>query len=181
MSGVLVSPCGRPFPMEGNLTRYWVFLQNSTVKSISRRQNKWARSQNSCRIQVSDRLFCPNFARKWKDQRWFASLKVGVAWTVHQHVQNECTQWWMNAGLTSKKMTVWIMLCICLRVCRLQTALCTSINHNPCGPFSLSSLIRHEDRPDFKKVEESMRSYHYSISNKAKVEGAEAAAAEPTK
>ncbi|XP_067452590.1 tyrosine-protein kinase ZAP-70 [Thunnus thynnus] len=41
---------------------------------------------------------------------------------------------------------------------------------------------KHEDRPDFKKVEESMRSYHYSISNKAKVEGAEAAAAaEPTK
>ncbi|XP_044218311.1 tyrosine-protein kinase ZAP-70 [Thunnus albacares] len=40
---------------------------------------------------------------------------------------------------------------------------------------------KHEDRPDFKKVEESMRSYHYSISNKAKVEGAEAAAAEPIK
>ncbi|CAB1455625.1 unnamed protein product [Pleuronectes platessa] len=37
---------------------------------------------------------------------------------------------------------------------------------------------KHEDRPDFKKVEESMRSYHYSISNKAKPEGA-AAAAEP--
>ncbi|KAK2908080.1 tyrosine-protein kinase ZAP-70 isoform X1 [Channa argus] len=36
----------------------------------------------------------------------------------------------------------------------------------------------HEDRPDFKKVEESMRSYHYSISNKAKPEAA-AAAAEP--
>ncbi|TMS20754.1 Tyrosine-protein kinase ZAP-70 [Larimichthys crocea] len=39
---------------------------------------------------------------------------------------------------------------------------------------------KHEDRPDFKKVEESMRSYHYSISNKAKPEGA-AAAAEPVK
>ncbi|KAK5869660.1 hypothetical protein PBY51_024362 [Eleginops maclovinus] len=39
---------------------------------------------------------------------------------------------------------------------------------------------KHEDRPDFKKVEESMRSYHYSISNKAKPEGA-AAAAEPIK
>uniref|UniRef100_A0A3B5B0Y0 Tyrosine-protein kinase n=1 Tax=Stegastes partitus TaxID=144197 RepID=A0A3B5B0Y0_9TELE len=42
----------------------------------------------------------------------------------------------------------------------------------------------HEERPDFKKVEESMRSYHYSISSKAKPEGAEAAAAaaaaEPT-
>ncbi|XP_070764696.1 tyrosine-protein kinase ZAP-70 isoform X4 [Enoplosus armatus] len=37
---------------------------------------------------------------------------------------------------------------------------------------------KHEDRPDFKKVEEYMRSYHYSISNKAKPEGA-AAAAEP--
>ncbi|XP_071342357.1 tyrosine-protein kinase ZAP-70 isoform X2 [Trachinotus anak] len=37
---------------------------------------------------------------------------------------------------------------------------------------------KHEDRPDFKKVEESMRLYHYSISNKAKLEGA-AAAAEP--
>nr|AZN18334.1 tyrosine-protein kinase [Channa argus x Channa maculata] len=36
----------------------------------------------------------------------------------------------------------------------------------------------HEDRPDFKKVEESMRSYHYSISNKVKPEAA-AAAAEP--
>ncbi|XP_058494702.1 tyrosine-protein kinase ZAP-70 [Solea solea] len=37
---------------------------------------------------------------------------------------------------------------------------------------------KHEERPDFKKVEESMRSYHYSLSNKAKLEGA-AAAAEP--
>ncbi|KAK2835283.1 hypothetical protein Q5P01_015767 [Channa striata] len=36
---------------------------------------------------------------------------------------------------------------------------------------------KHEDRPDFKKVEESMRSYHYSISNKAKPEAAAAAAA----
>ncbi|KAM9848693.1 tyrosine-protein kinase ZAP-70 [Aulostomus maculatus] len=35
---------------------------------------------------------------------------------------------------------------------------------------------KHENRPDFKKVEESMRSYHYSISNKAKPEGAAAAA-----
>ncbi|XP_072245269.1 tyrosine-protein kinase ZAP-70 isoform X2 [Leuresthes tenuis] len=40
---------------------------------------------------------------------------------------------------------------------------------------------KHEERPDFKKVEESMRTYHYSISSKAKVKGAEAAAAEPTK
>ncbi|XP_062252142.1 tyrosine-protein kinase ZAP-70 [Platichthys flesus] len=41
---------------------------------------------------------------------------------------------------------------------------------------------KHEDRPDFKKVEETMRSYHYSISNKAKPEGAAAAAAaEPVK
>ncbi|XP_041863312.1 tyrosine-protein kinase ZAP-70 [Melanotaenia boesemani] len=39
---------------------------------------------------------------------------------------------------------------------------------------------KQEDRPDFKKVEESMRSYHYSISSKAKPEEAEAAA-EPTK
>ncbi|KAL7396773.1 hypothetical protein ABVT39_011651 [Epinephelus coioides] len=38
---------------------------------------------------------------------------------------------------------------------------------------------KHEERPDFKKVEESMRSYHYSISNKAKPEGAAAAAAAP--
>lgn len=38
----------------------------------------------------------------------------------------------------------------------------------------------HENRPDFKKVEESMRTYHYSISGKAKVEGAKAAA-EPSK
>ncbi|KAK9519554.1 hypothetical protein VZT92_022278 [Zoarces viviparus] len=37
---------------------------------------------------------------------------------------------------------------------------------------------KHEERPDFKKVEESMRSYHYSISNKAKSEGA-AATSEP--
>ncbi|CAJ1060941.1 tyrosine-protein kinase ZAP-70 [Xyrichtys novacula] len=36
---------------------------------------------------------------------------------------------------------------------------------------------KHEDRPDFKKVEESMRSYYYSISNKAKAEEAAAAAA----
>ncbi|XP_029987213.1 tyrosine-protein kinase ZAP-70 [Sphaeramia orbicularis] len=42
--------------------------------------------------------------------------------------------------------------------------------------------FKHEDRPDFKKVEESMRLYHYSISNKAKPEGsAAAAAAEPVK
>ncbi|XP_031715616.1 tyrosine-protein kinase ZAP-70 [Anarrhichthys ocellatus] len=39
---------------------------------------------------------------------------------------------------------------------------------------------KHEERPDFKKVEESMRSYHYSISNKAKPEGA-AATSEPIK
>ncbi|KAG7230577.1 hypothetical protein INR49_025294 [Caranx melampygus] len=39
---------------------------------------------------------------------------------------------------------------------------------------------KHEDRPDFKKVEESMRLYYYSISNKAKPEEA-AAAAEPDK
>ncbi|XP_059196693.1 tyrosine-protein kinase ZAP-70 [Centropristis striata] len=39
----------------------------------------------------------------------------------------------------------------------------------------------HEQRPDFKKVEESMRSYHCSISNKAKPEGAAATAAEPIK
>lgn len=56
-----------------------------------------------------------------------------------------------------------------------------SINHNilitVCfGASSLSSFPRHEDRPDFKKVEESMRSYHYSISNKAKLEEAPAAA-----
>ncbi|XP_068445899.1 tyrosine-protein kinase ZAP-70 isoform X5 [Clinocottus analis] len=39
---------------------------------------------------------------------------------------------------------------------------------------------KHEERPDFKKVEESMRAYHYSISNKAKPEEA-AAIAEPIK
>ena len=47
-----------------------------------------------------------------------------------------------------------------------------------CPP--LSSLIRHEERPDFKKVEESMSSYYNSISNKANPEGA-AAAAKPVK
>ncbi|XP_047442072.1 tyrosine-protein kinase ZAP-70 [Mugil cephalus] len=36
---------------------------------------------------------------------------------------------------------------------------------------------KHEDRPDFKKVEESMRAYHYSLSNKALVEEATAEAA----
>uniref|UniRef100_UPI0037E84DB1 tyrosine-protein kinase ZAP-70 n=1 Tax=Semicossyphus pulcher TaxID=241346 RepID=UPI0037E84DB1 len=36
---------------------------------------------------------------------------------------------------------------------------------------------KHEERPDFKKVEESMRSYHFSVSNKAKPEEAAAAAA----
>ncbi|KAL3047186.1 hypothetical protein OYC64_021415 [Pagothenia borchgrevinki] len=35
-------------------------------------------------------------------------------------------------------------------------------------------IYKHEERPDFKKVEESMRSYHYSISNKATSEGAAA-------
>uniref|UniRef100_A0A3Q3RV46 Tyrosine-protein kinase n=1 Tax=Mastacembelus armatus TaxID=205130 RepID=A0A3Q3RV46_9TELE len=39
---------------------------------------------------------------------------------------------------------------------------------------------KHEDRPDFKKVEEAMRSYHYATSKKAKPEEA-AAAAEPVK
>ncbi|XP_057697890.1 tyrosine-protein kinase ZAP-70 isoform X2 [Corythoichthys intestinalis] len=39
-------------------------------------------------------------------------------------------------------------------------------------------IYKHEDRPDFKKVEEAMRSYHYSISNKVKPLGA-VAAAEP--
>ncbi|XP_073332673.1 tyrosine-protein kinase ZAP-70 [Pagrus major] len=39
---------------------------------------------------------------------------------------------------------------------------------------------KHEERPDFKKVEESMRSYYNSISNEAEPEGA-AAAAKPVK
>lgn len=30
----------------------------------------------------------------------------------------------------------------------------------------LLSFTRHEDRPDFKKVEESIKSYYSSISNK---------------
>lgn len=30
----------------------------------------------------------------------------------------------------------------------------------------LLSFTRHEDRPDFKKVEESMQAYYSSISNK---------------
>lgn len=54
------------------------------------------------------------------------------------------------------------------------------INHLSNGCSGLSSLPRHEDRPDFVKVEESMRSYHYSISKKAKPEGT-AGAAEPIK
>nr|XP_057928325.1 tyrosine-protein kinase ZAP-70 isoform X2 [Doryrhamphus excisus] len=37
---------------------------------------------------------------------------------------------------------------------------------------------KHEDRPNFKKVEESVRSYHYSISNKVKTEDS-ATAVEP--
>lgn len=37
--------------------------------------------------------------------------------------------------------------------------------------------IEHEKRPDFKKVEESMRSFHFSIENKPQAEGATAAAA----
>ncbi|KAM8873576.1 tyrosine-protein kinase ZAP-70 [Spinachia spinachia] len=37
-------------------------------------------------------------------------------------------------------------------------------------------LYKHEERPDFNKVEESMRAYHYSVSNKAKPEGAAATA-----
>uniref|UniRef100_UPI003AAC8D95 tyrosine-protein kinase ZAP-70 n=1 Tax=Centroberyx gerrardi TaxID=166262 RepID=UPI003AAC8D95 len=40
--------------------------------------------------------------------------------------------------------------------------------------------FKHEERPDFKKVEESMRAYHYSISNKAQPEE-KAGAAEPIK
>lgn len=57
-----------------------------------------------------------------------------------------------------------------------------SINHNQTAVLGcpLSSLTRHEERPDFKKVEESMRFYHYSLSNKVKPEGA-AADAEPDK
>ncbi|XP_061681471.1 tyrosine-protein kinase ZAP-70 [Syngnathoides biaculeatus] len=39
---------------------------------------------------------------------------------------------------------------------------------------------KHEDRPDFKKVEESMRAYHYSVSKKVKASEA-ATAAEPNK
>uniref|UniRef100_A0A8C5HUK5 Tyrosine-protein kinase n=1 Tax=Gouania willdenowi TaxID=441366 RepID=A0A8C5HUK5_GOUWI len=39
----------------------------------------------------------------------------------------------------------------------------------------------HESRPDFKKVEESMRSYHYSISKKAKIDEPGAAVDELTK
>lgn len=31
----------------------------------------------------------------------------------------------------------------------------------------LLSLTRHEDRPDFKKVEESMKSYYSSISKES--------------
>ncbi|XP_027884685.1 tyrosine-protein kinase ZAP-70 [Xiphophorus couchianus] len=52
----------------------------------------------------------------------------------------------------------------------------------PACPERMYTLMRecwtqsHEDRPDFKKVEESMRTYHYSISSKAKPDGAEAAA-----
>uniref|UniRef100_A0A7N6F6C7 Tyrosine-protein kinase n=1 Tax=Anabas testudineus TaxID=64144 RepID=A0A7N6F6C7_ANATE len=54
----------------------------------------------------------------------------------------------------------------------------------PACPERMYTLMKecwtysHEDRPDFKKVEESMRSYHYSLSNKPKPEG-DAAAAEP--
>lgn len=46
--------------------------------------------------------------------------------------------------------------------------------------FSLYFLLcpfRQDERPDFKKVAESMKSYHYSISGKAKPEGAD----KPTK
>lgn len=44
----------------------------------------------------------------------------------------------------------------------------------------LSALTRHEERPDFKKVEASIRSYNSSISPHASPEGA-AAAAVPVK
>ncbi|XP_074524312.1 tyrosine-protein kinase ZAP-70 [Halichoeres trimaculatus] len=56
----------------------------------------------------------------------------------------------------------------------------------PACPEKMYTLMmecwtyKYEDRPDFKKVEESMRSYHYSLSNKAKAEEA-AAAAKPVK
>ena len=50
-------------------------------------------------------------SRKWKDQRLGASLKVGTAWRVHQHVQSQCMHWWKNAGRTSKSLTF-----ACLRV-----------------------------------------------------------------
>lgn len=56
----------------------------------------------------------------------------------------------------------------------------------PACPERMYTLMKEcwtykqEERPNFKKVEESMRSYHYSISKKAKAEGA-AAAAEPVK
>lgn len=52
-------------------------------------------------------LCFPIWSRKWKDLRWCASLTVGTAWSVQQHVQSECIQWWRNAGSTSKKRSVW--------------------------------------------------------------------------
>ncbi|XP_037553918.1 tyrosine-protein kinase ZAP-70 [Nematolebias whitei] len=56
----------------------------------------------------------------------------------------------------------------------------------PACPERMYTLMKEcwthslEERPDFKKVEESMRSYHYSICGKAKLDGA-TAADEPTK
>lgn len=57
-------------------------------------------------IHTTDGLFLS--CRKWKDRMWYASLQVGAAWSVQQHVQSECTRWWKSAGHTST-FPLWLM------------------------------------------------------------------------
>lgn len=94
--GVLVSPCGRPFPTEGSLTRY---VHINLITALTR---------PSITSQLTS--FLTSF-RKWRDQMWCASLKLETAWSVHQHVQSKCIRWWTSVGYTSEKLLLHFMSC----------------------------------------------------------------------
>lgn len=68
-------------------------------------------SHLSITLHMELQLFCVTImSRKWKAQRWCASLTVEAAWIVQPCVLSECIQWWKNAGYTSKKVIMW---CLC--------------------------------------------------------------------
>lgn len=50
-------------------------------------------------------LFSPQ-PRKWKVQKWSASLKMETAWRNHQPVQTGCMQWWWSVGRTGENPNV---------------------------------------------------------------------------